>query len=96
LAEFMTSRYANTAANVIGRRLFDLTNGWNGQLAAYEQAFVVTHHPLTDWEYADTAPFTFVAPRRPRARHLASGCHARETSAWTSNGRSARQRKRAH
>ena len=22
--------------------------------------FVVTHQPPTDWEYADTAPFTFV------------------------------------
>jgi dihydrofolate reductase len=59
-ADFMTSQYRNTAANVIGRRLFDLTNGWNGQPAAYEHVFVVTHHPSTDWEYADTAPFTFV------------------------------------
>jgi dihydrofolate reductase len=31
-ADFMTSHYGNTAANVIGRRLFDLTNGWNGHL----------------------------------------------------------------
>jgi len=59
-ADFMTSRYANTAANVIGRRLFDLTNGWNGRPAAYEHVFVVTHQPPTDWEHAGTAPFTFV------------------------------------
>ncbi len=58
-ADFMTSHYANTAANVIGRRLFDLTNGWNGQPAAYEHVFVVTHQPPTDWE-----------PRRHRAVHL--------------------------
>ena len=59
-ADFMTSHYANTAANVIGRRLFDLTNGWNGRPAAYEHVFVVTHQPPTDWEHAGTAPFTFV------------------------------------
>ena len=59
-ADFMTSHYANTAANVIGRRLFDLTNGWNGRPAAYEHVFVVTHQRPTDWEHAGTAPFTFV------------------------------------
>jgi dihydrofolate reductase len=59
-ADFMTTHYRNTAANVIGRRLFDLTNGWDGQPAAYEHVFVVTHQPPTDWEHADTAPFTFV------------------------------------
>jgi dihydrofolate reductase len=59
-ADFMRSHYRNTAANVIGRRLFDLTNGWEGKAAAYEHVFVVTHEPPTDWEYADTAPFTFV------------------------------------
>ena len=60
-AEFMTSHYGNTAANVIGRRLFNLTNGWNGHPAAYEHVFVVTHQPPTGWEHAGTAPFTFVS-----------------------------------
>jgi dihydrofolate reductase len=59
-ADFMRSHYANTAANVIGRRLFDLTNGWDGKPAAYEHVFVVTHSPPTEWEHAETAPFTFV------------------------------------
>jgi dihydrofolate reductase len=59
-ADFMLSHYRNLAANVIGRRLFDLTNGWNGKPAAGEHVFVVTHQPATDWEHADTAPFTFV------------------------------------
>ena len=59
-ADFMTSHYRNMAANVIGRRLFDLTNGWNGKPAAGEHVFVVTHQPPTDWEYVHTAPFTFV------------------------------------
>ena len=59
-ADFMLSQYADMAANVIGRRVFDLTNGWNGKPAAGEHVFVVTHQPPTDWEFADTAPFTFV------------------------------------
>jgi dihydrofolate reductase len=59
-ADFMRAHYAEVAAGVIGRRLFDLTNGWDGKPAAGEHVFVVTHEPPTDWEHADTAPFTFV------------------------------------
>ncbi|MEJ2867698.1 dihydrofolate reductase [Actinomycetospora sp. OC33-EN08] len=33
---------------VIGRHLFDLTNGWDGKAAAAEQLVVVTHRPLPD------------------------------------------------
>jgi dihydrofolate reductase len=58
--DFMLDVYGDMAANVIGRRVFDLTNGWDGKPAAGEHVFVVTHQPPTDWEYADTAPFTFV------------------------------------
>jgi dihydrofolate reductase len=59
-ADFMRSHYRDLAAVVIGRRLFDLTNGWDGKPAAGEHVFVVTHQPPTDWEHAGTAPFTFV------------------------------------
>ena len=59
-ADFMLNLYGDMAANVIGRRLFDLTNGWNGVPAAGEHVFVVTHQPPADWEHAGTAPFTFV------------------------------------
>jgi dihydrofolate reductase len=59
-ADFMQSQYRDLAAVVIGRRLFDLTNGWNGNPAAGEDVFVVTHRPPTGWEHADGAPFTFV------------------------------------
>src|ERR671917_1270428 len=38
-ADFMTSHYRDVAANVIGRREFDLTNGWNGKPAAGEHVF---------------------------------------------------------
>jgi dihydrofolate reductase len=59
-ADFMLSQYGDMAVNVIGRRVFDLTNGWDGKPAAGEHVFVVTHQPPTDWEHADTAPFTFI------------------------------------
>jgi dihydrofolate reductase len=59
-ADFMRSHYRDMAAVVIGRRLFDLTDGWGGTPAAGEHVFVVTHRPPADWEHAATAPFTFV------------------------------------
>jgi dihydrofolate reductase len=59
-ADFMRAYYAEVASVVIGRRLFDLTNGWDGKPAAGEHVFVVTHEPPTNWEHADTAPFTFL------------------------------------
>ena len=59
-ADFLKPLATKVAVGVIGRRLFDLTNGWNGVPANGEHVFVVTHEPPADWEYADTAPFTFV------------------------------------
>jgi dihydrofolate reductase len=59
-ADFMRAQYAEIAVVVIGRRLFDLTNGWDGKPAAGEHVIVVTHEPPTNWEHVDTAPFTFV------------------------------------
>ena len=59
-ADFLYALAPNMAATVIGRRLFDLTNGWGGVPANGEHVFVVTHQPPTDWEFAGTAPFTFV------------------------------------
>ena len=59
-ADFMRAQYPDIGAVVIGRRVFDMTNGWNGIPAAGDHVFVVTHRPPTDWEHAGTAPFTFV------------------------------------
>jgi dihydrofolate reductase len=59
-ADFLQEFAPGIAAGVIGRRLFDLTNGWNGVPANGEHVFVVTHEEPTDWAYRDTAPFTFV------------------------------------
>lgn len=58
-ADYLRAAWANIGATVIGRRLFDLTNGWGGRPAVGDAVFVVTHEPPTDWPFPD-APFTFV------------------------------------
>ncbi|UJW28561.1 dihydrofolate reductase family protein [Saccharothrix sp. AJ9571] len=58
--EFMEAVYTDIGAVVIGRRLFDETNGWGGVPAAGDRVFVVTHSVPRNWEFAATAPFTFV------------------------------------
>src|SRR5829696_4194643 len=73
-ADLLQAFAPGIAACVIGRRLFDLTNGWNGVPANGEHVFVVTHEVPTDWEHAGTAPFTFVTDVRSaieQARDLA-------------------------
>ena len=57
---------ASIGAVVIGRRLFDLTNGWNGRPATGEAVFVVTHAPPPDWPFPN-APYTFVTQGVPAA-----------------------------
>jgi dihydrofolate reductase len=44
---------------VIGRNLFDLTDGWEGRPAIGDAVFVVTHEAPSHWPFPD-APFTFV------------------------------------
>jgi dihydrofolate reductase len=50
---------ASLGALVVGRSLFDVTNGWDGRHPFDVPVFVVTHQPPTDWGHHD-APFTFV------------------------------------
>lgn len=58
-AAYMEKTWSAIGTAVIGRRLFDITNGWNGRPAAGDAVFVVTHEAPTDWPFPD-APFTFV------------------------------------
>jgi dihydrofolate reductase len=58
-AEHIHSMWPTIGAVVIGRRLFDMTNGWNGVPAVGDHVFVVTHQAPTDWPFPE-APFTFV------------------------------------
>jgi dihydrofolate reductase len=63
-------------ALVVGRRLFDLTNGWNGRHPIDVPVVVVTHDPPADWNpRAPNPPFEFVTEgveaAVARARELA-------------------------
>ena len=58
--DFMQAVYPEIGAVIMGRHLFDETNGWNGVPAAGDHVFVVTHQAPTNWEHEGTAPFTFV------------------------------------
>jgi dihydrofolate reductase len=61
-ADHLRPAWANMGAVIIGRHLFDLTDGWGGVPSTGDRAFVVTHRPApAGWleRYPD-APFTFV------------------------------------
>ncbi|MFC6023805.1 hypothetical protein ACFP2T_47595 [Plantactinospora solaniradicis] len=47
--DFVHAVNPQIGAVVIGRKLFDQTNGWSVVPAAGEHVFVVTHSPPTDW-----------------------------------------------
>jgi dihydrofolate reductase len=59
--DFIRAVYPRIGTVVIGRRLFDHTDGWGGVPAAADHVFVVTHQPPDNWKYAGAAPFTFVS-----------------------------------
>jgi dihydrofolate reductase len=58
-ATHLRDQLASTGALVVGRRLFDLTDGWGGTHPFGVPVFVVTHEAPHDWPHPD-APFTFV------------------------------------
>ncbi len=58
-AQYLRSVMDAVGALVVGRTLFDVTNGWDGRHPFDVPVFVVTHEPPTDWGH-DDAPFTFV------------------------------------
>ncbi|MCA2226353.1 dihydrofolate reductase family protein [Nonomuraea aurantiaca] len=61
-AEFLRATWASVGATIMGRRLFDLTDGWGGKPAVGDHAIVVTHRSPGDWpsRHPD-APFHFVS-----------------------------------
>jgi dihydrofolate reductase len=58
-AAYLRDTIANAGALVIGRRLFDYTQGWGGSHPIGVPVFVVTHSLPEGWPRAD-APFTIV------------------------------------
>jgi dihydrofolate reductase len=45
---------------LVGRVLFDVTDGWKGQHPLGVPVVVLTHEPPTDWSYPGSENFTFV------------------------------------
>jgi dihydrofolate reductase len=58
---------------VIGRHLFDLTNGWEGKPPAGEHVVVVSHRPKPDGSHPETSYYLFddVAAAIAKAKELA-------------------------
>src|SRR5919198_3159216 len=65
-ARYLQETFGKTRALVVGRRMFDVTNGWDGMHPAGAPVFVVTHSVPEDWPHRD-APFTFVTDGLERA-----------------------------
>lgn len=60
-ARIYRDQMANTGAIVVGRGVFDITNGWDGVHPFGVPIFVVTHRSAREWqEKYPNAPFTFV------------------------------------
>ncbi|HEX7993485.1 MAG TPA: dihydrofolate reductase, partial [Streptosporangiaceae bacterium] len=72
-AAYVRPMWDGIGAAVIGRHLFDLTNGWDGQPPAGEHVVVVSHRPKPDGWHPE-ASYTFtddVAEAIEQARELA-------------------------
>jgi dihydrofolate reductase len=59
-AALLRDAFARTGAFLVGRRLYDHTNGWNARPPVEAPMVVVTHDPPDDWP-RDGVPITFVA-----------------------------------
>ena len=59
-AGLLRESHEKTGALVVGRRHFDLANGWGGRHPMDLPVFVVTHSFPREWIYGGS-PFTFVA-----------------------------------
>jgi dihydrofolate reductase len=72
-ADHVRPVWAGTGSTVIGRHLFDLTNGWEGSPPAGEHVVVVSHRPKPDGWHPE-ASYHFVddvADAVAKARELA-------------------------
>jgi dihydrofolate reductase len=72
-AEYVRPMWASIGAIVLGRHLFDLTNGWEGRPPAGEHVVVVSHRPKPEgWHPEASYPFVDgVAAAIDKAQELA-------------------------
>lgn len=74
-AEYVRPMWAGIGSMVIGRHLFDLTNGWEGSPPAGEHVVVVSHRPKPDGWHPEASYYFFddVAQAIAKAKQLADG-----------------------
>jgi dihydrofolate reductase len=76
-ADLLTSEVAKVGATVVGRRLYDITNGWNGHTGGEVPMVVLTHEAPDDWPRGGV-PIHFVSGVEAavaKAQELAGGQH---------------------
>lgn len=75
-ADYVRTAIETIGAFVVGRHLFDVTDGWHGKHPYDKPVVVLTHRPPEDWPHPD-APFRFVTEgidaAIEQARELAGG-----------------------
>lgn len=74
-ADLLQAATERAGAAVVGRRLYDITNGWNGHPGGEVPMVVLTHEPPADWP-SDGVPIHFVAGAEAavaKAQDLAGG-----------------------
>ena len=59
-ADYVRELVLRLGAIVVGRRLFDVTDGWVGRHPYDVPVVVMTHEPPTDWSYPGSKNFHFV------------------------------------
>ncbi len=59
-ADYWRSWVDSLGVLVVGRELFDVTDGWHGQHPIGVPIVVVTHEPPRDWSYPGSEDFHFV------------------------------------
>jgi dihydrofolate reductase len=90
-AEYFRHVLDTVGAIVVGRRLFDITNGWEGRHPIDVPVFVVTHEPPTDWKpRAPNPQFEFVTEGVAAAIEQAAAA-AGEKAVAVNGGEMARQ-----
>ena len=72
-AAYVQPMWASIESMVIGRHLFDITNGWEGLAAAGEHVVVVSHRPRPDGWHPEASYFFVddVTKAVEKARELA-------------------------
>ena len=89
-ADYWRSWTQSLGALVVGRELFDLTDGWGGNHPLGVPVVVLTHEPPTDWSYPGSKDFHFVTDGIGAAVALAQSIAA-ERNVGVAAGTVARQ-----